>query len=578
MKKLSTLFIIIGIIVIAGYVYLRYILESGGGFQKAEANDNVKTKRSETVLDLRPKFISRLQQLVKQASNGLYDLSIESVDPDILQSTVELKNITLTADSTVLKSQNNKKEAPDDIFRIKLDSLKITGININDFIKKDQIDIKTINLKGPLVEIFHDPKSYNKNKNVPSAGILDRLQNTVKHLFIEKAVITNAHLIDHNLRKKTNTVIEGMLLDLSDILIDSSSKGKRGIFYSRSGKITVKNYKITTGDKLYNFKIGNVTFASPENVMRASDVKFEPKYSRSEFQSKFPYAKEQYSVAVPSIIMHGIDWWNIVNSESIISNRVEINGGKVDIYLDLTKHSLHVKRNGYPDQLLLELPFPVHIPIVKINNLNVSYSEYHPSSGKAGILYFDHINATVSNVTNIPAEIKKNGKSKITAESVFMHSIPMKADVQFDLLSARSGAFTSQIKMGGFDGTMMNSLSESMGMFTVKRGNVRSAAALIKGDNTAGTGQISFEYNSLHITPIKKDDDRKSTMKKKSIISFVANKFIIKDNNPSKGEEKARTGDSYFKRGPDNSFFNVIWKTALVGILKIIGIPEKFAH
>jgi hypothetical protein len=76
---------------------------------------------------------------------------------------------------------------------------------------------------------------------------------------------------------------------------------------------------------------------------------------------------------------------------------------------------------------------------------------------------------------------------------------------------------------------------------------------------------------------LKIDANKDSGFRKKSIFSFLANTLVIKNENPSDNNEP-RTGEGTFKRDPQGSFFNLIWKTVLLGILKTTGIPEKKAY
>jgi hypothetical protein len=83
-----------------------------------------------------------------------------------------------------------------------------------------------------------------------------------------------------------------------------------------------------------------------------------------------------------------------------------------------------------------------------------------------------------------------------------------------------------------------------------------------------------MKYSNLHITPLKKDNDQKGNFKNKSLTSFFANKFLIKDNNNGVGKD-FRKPDFYVKRVNHPNFFNLTWKSILTGILKTIGIPVK---
>jgi hypothetical protein len=114
-----------------------------------------------------------------------------------------------------------------------------------------------------------------------------------------------------------------------------------------------------------------------------------------------------------------------------------------------------------------------------------------------------------------------------------------------------------------------------MGLFMVKKGRLKELTAYITGDNNKASGDVLMLYDDLHITPMKKDPQN-NELKKKSVTSFIANTFVLKDENPSKdGQVRKETASFTRKSG---TFFNLIWKTIFVGILKTIGAPEKLAY
>jgi hypothetical protein len=158
-----------------------------------------------------------------------------------------------------------------------------------------------------------------------------------------------------------------------------------------------------------------------------------------------------------------------------------------------------------------------------------------------------------------------------------MHHIPVHATLRFDLSHYKTGAFSSDLEVGGFDGTSLNSFTVPMGLVMIKRGTVQSATAHVEGDNYKGSSKVLLLYNDLHITPLKADKENSKGFKKKSLTSLVANSLIIKDQNPSKGESP-RTSSGVYDRKGQGTFFNMLWRTAFVSILKTLGIPEKFAY
>ncbi len=114
-------------------------------------------------------------------------------------------------------------------------------------------------------------------------------------------------------------------------------------------------------------------------------------------------------------------------------------------------------------------------------------------------------------------------------------------------------------------------------MVSLKTGTITSLTSTLDGNNTKASGKVVLQYQNLHIRILKKDEGEPGGFRKKTIISKLANAFVIKDNNPSPGNE-VRKEDAFFKRDIHGSFFNLIWKTTLVGILKTIGAPAKLAN
>ncbi len=100
--------------------------------------------------------------------------------------------------------------------------------------------------------------------------------------------------------------------------------------------------------------------------------------------------------------------------------------------------------------------------------------------------------------------------------------------------------------------------------------------AHVEGDNYNSTANGIIIYNDLRLTPLKKDTDKPGGVKKKTVTGFIASTFLIKTNNPSKGEA-ARVAEVSHKRKDKTSFFSFIWKSILAAILKTIGLPLKLA-
>lgn len=103
---------------------------------------------------------------------------------------------------------------------------------------------------------------------------------------------------------------------------------------------------------------------------------------------------------------------------------------------------------------------------------------------------------------------------------------------------------------------------------------MQKAIVNVAGNNFNTKGNISMFYSNLKITPLKKDAE--GNLKKKSVTGILANIILIKNDNP-KGKE-LRQPDFTVIRTTHKNFFNLLWKSILTGVIKTVGIPEKFAE
>ena len=57
------------------------------------------TSNSKSIADLRPQLIARLRQMVRDGSGGLYNLSIEKIEPHITSGGMDMLTVKIIPDS-----------------------------------------------------------------------------------------------------------------------------------------------------------------------------------------------------------------------------------------------------------------------------------------------------------------------------------------------------------------------------------------------------------------------------------------------------------------------------------------------
>jgi hypothetical protein len=270
MKKFAIIAIpVFLIIAISTYLYTKHHVLKAKDFKP----DNSKAK---SVVDITPSIIAKLQQMVKDGSDGLYVLSIEKLDADVVTSKLNITNASITIDTTVLHQLENLKKLPDDIFSIKFNSLHVNGIGIEDLLNKKQMDIKEIFCNSPVIEVFHKRRPYNEDERQArdSSSLYQKLKGETNSIKIGRINISHGTFINSNMAKKNDAVkFNDISIDMRDMQIDSTTENDRNRFlFSKYSALETKNLVYPTADSLYFFKAGSISVSGDQHKIIASNV------------------------------------------------------------------------------------------------------------------------------------------------------------------------------------------------------------------------------------------------------------------------------------------------------------------
>jgi len=559
------------IVVIGGFIYLKYYLLKAKDFKPDES-------KARNILDLRPSIIAKLQQLVKDGSNGLYVLSIEELNPDIIASTLDASDVNLRIDSAVMRSLDIQKKLPDDIFNIHFDSLHIDGIGLQDLLHKHSIDITRANIGGPYIEIYHKARAYNQTirDHNDIMSLYQKIKGQMNSIGIGHINVDKGTLIMYDgSHPKNVTKLHLINIHVNDLLVDSSTQFDASrVLFAKELNIEAKDYMIATADSLYYFKTSAISISAAQHRIILQDVEMKPRGTKEQFQSKLKYQKEMFHLFLKRVEFNSVDWWSLMNRDKFIATQGAMTGGFLKVYLDRTlPRPPLLKTSNFPHQLLMRVPMPIAVDHISVQDLDVSYEEFNPSSKQSGTASFNDLSGQINYASNIASRIKQHPFADVSANGMFMQNTPIKASFKFDLLKAKTGEFAADFHIGTIDNTTINSISQPLGMAFVKSGDMQEITVHLNGDNYKTNCKLAVAYTDLHITPLKKADEN-GVMKSKHATSFIANLLLVKNSNPSKGEA-LRQPEFAVQKDHYNKFFHFIWVTTLTGIVKTIGVPLK---
>jgi hypothetical protein len=506
---------------------------------------------------------AKLIDLVQRGSNGLYVLSIRDLEIDILQSTATVRGLTIKPDSISMKVLDEQKQLSDDIFSIQVSTLHIDGLSPTDFINTSSFDLKQIRVDSANIVVTHRKRKYNTKD---SSSFYSRIAPNQESYALQMLLLNKVdlHIVNKD-KAGTIAAFKNVRIQLASIKIDKTTLNDSTRFlFAKDASLYLGNYIGNTNNKKYTFSIDSVALKPQLGSMKVKGLRLKPVDSKTAFNDKLRFQEDQFDIAINELNFQNINWWSFLSNDGLFADAAEVNGGFVNIYRDKTLPLSEESKVGkFPHQELMNLPFPIHVNKLALQDFSVRYEEFNPKSMETGKVEFNHVKANIQNISNMPEVIQQNNWMKVSTTSIFMNQAQLDANIHFDLGNCANGNFTVNFVLGKMNGTHLNQISEGLGMIKVEKLAIEKLAATVQGNNMFATGDVSFAYNDLTITALKKDDDNR--VKKKRFASYMANKFLINSKSDGKKVQHVR-----YERDSRKSFFNLIWKTVNKGVTETV--------
>lgn len=218
----------------------------------------------------------------------------------------------------------------------------------------------------------------------------------------------------------------------------------------------------------------------------------------------------------------------------------------------------------FPNQLLQQLKLPVDVRNIKIHNGNVSYTEISNKTHKKATIYFENMNGTISNISNIPSSLIKDSTciaklnckfNKFTDVSTLFHLS----------LTDRRGGFSANVQLEGLQSHQISVQTKAFALIEIKSLNMRSLTMQLTGNELAAKSNFTMLYNNLGIKILTDENNLRSDKKRKGFLTFIANNMILYSHNPMPGDS-VRKVNTTVQRDSLKSFFNLVWKNIQQGV------------
>ncbi len=453
-----------------------------------------------------------------------------------------------------------------------INNISLSNINLSDGRNK-KLYIKNWSVPGMWINIIdNDTTKKKRSLSFLSSNFFSHYTHILNSIHVDSSSFKNVNFSYQydNMSKLVN--IKNTDININDIQMGESSFGKPSGALFGTMLISLNDRAVISGDSMYTFRTKDIRINLAARKISLDSITLTPRYNRDDFFAKTGHQTDRITLYGKSATLDNFNPDDLLNNHFIHFGNLRLD----NLSLRFERNMNYPRKKVFkpmPIDMLERIPYRFRIDSMQLLNSMISYFEYEVVSKNPGVFFIDNFNVLAENITNVPAQKDSNMVLKFHGSGKLMKQ----ANLDFTLVMpyfAPHRQWWFSAEAGQIDLTQFNLLTENVLGLTVLSGKGSLEVPLITGNDTAAKGSVNFLYKNLKLRLYNRKKSQKSKKFYSPFANFMMNRIIIHSNNPPfLGQTKK--GIVYFKRIPEKSFINYLWKSNLSGILSTLGFNNK---
>ena len=507
----------------------------------------------------------RLEEKVGKETNGKYILTMRKLSINLFSRSVRIHDFLIQpgegADSTTAN------------YLFASDKLNLLNLNLTAYLFRDKLIFSKLELINPRGVLYRGTRKsvLEVAKQDKPFSAYDLISEQWDALKISEISVINAEMKIYSSRMDTVAEFSSTnnALLISNLVINKSAKDSGKVFLADQLDLIVNEFSYTNISELYSIRVKRLTTSYFDASLVLDSVELKPNYNKKDFAHEAGKQIDRFAIAAGSVRFSELDVKSFFEEGRFIAKLLELDHLNISAYRDK-----NVKRKpevASPlQQVMKSIPFYTAIDTIRLKNTNIKYEEVASGTTRTGMISFDGVEAVIGGFTSDSMLFSKYDKMTVEASGLFMNKGKLKARFVFPL-NTDNMVFDCSGTLSDLPMTSINKILEPAENISIREGTVRTMAFNFHAGEKFSTGTMRFIYNDLKIEFLNKD--RSKTGFKEDVYSFLANRLIIKESNPTRNAPVRETAINY-RRNPERFIFNYSWKSILSGVKPAIGLPE----
>ncbi len=523
-------------------------------------------------------LMNRLESLVQQQKDRVYDYRFDNVELKFISGDVTLTNLELVPRPEIIDSINNSGGHKREIYDIKLKEFRLEGLHSWRFIRKNEIHIEALVFDHPEVKLY----SNKEVKRGPSKELAaDIIAPTLQMAVIDEFKLINGSFSINNVEHQdtiSSISFDSAYISLTDLRMDSSLiRTKEYMTYDEVG-FSFKNIAYTSLEN-YRINIASIFNRFEERTIFLEGVSLSPRLNKYEYMAKQKYETDWFNIQVKELSIQNFDVPFFQKSGELEMLALNINGANLELYRDKRMPDPPPTYKPLPSKILRDLGIKISIEDIGIRDMSIQYLEWEMNATQPIVVKFDNTIADIDNFSTNHEKLKSNDSLHLEISTTFMSKGKMKADFIFPILDTND-LFFAKGEIKDLPLASLNPILHHAAFVKFEEGTLNSLDYEMRADDNSSDGVLNLDYSGLKRLEVVRNkseldaqkEKKGKTKEKKGFFSFMANALIQQDYNPD--SKNYYPGRISFDRVQERAIFGYLVKSIQSGVITSV-VPSK---
>ncbi|MBA3665724.1 MAG: hypothetical protein H0W61_16195 [Bacteroidetes bacterium] len=503
-----------------------------------------------------------LKEQVHTTTKGEYTLNIRNASVNLFERSIVLEDIGF-----IPSPCDNCQRVR---YKVEATSISLSEIDVWKYIRKKSVSAGVLNCESLSISIYQADKVL-KDTAAAKISLYKILSKNLKELAIKNISVTDIRL---KVFKAGNDSLQILLSDDSDIEIQKFLFNKQvdsigRLFLADKFSMSMRTFSYSLPSGLYAIKGKNMTASYSDSLLTVDSIQLVPKFARKDFNEAAGKQSSRKKLALSAISFNKMDLNLFIEHNWFISKSLVVEKLNLDLYLDKNAE-FKPKRKPSIQEAIRSIPFFIKIDSIFLKNANIVYDLLPRGAKQSGRITFNNMSTTLVGLRNDTASYTSESKLKLKIRCLVLNKAKLTGEYVFPLNTIQN-VFDCSGKASNISLTEFNSMLENSASISVKSGKLDTMYFSFHSNGQKTKGSMKFLYHDLNVELINRDNKKQGL--KKKLLTFVANKFVVINENPRKGEGPRVTQIEY-EYYPYKAIFYNTWKSLQSGILPAIGIKN----